>query len=340
MKFLIVNVGSTAVKYSLYHDEELIESEIFSRKENSKLQIKEKDFVLSLGADYFVFRVVHASDFYRPSFLSSDLLELIKESKIFAPLHNSFLIEILDFLILSGFKEKCILIFDSEFHSGFSEPANLYPIDQKLAKKYKIRKYGFHGIALFSVIEELEKKLGKIPENLLALHAGGGVSLTAIKNGVSVDTSMGLTPNSGIMMLTRSGDVDPELVRVLQEKENLLASEASEILNFKSGFYGLTGSKDTKEIIEKAKENIEPYKTAYSLFLYELKKYIFAFAGVLGSVDFISLSGGLAYNNEYFADDLYREIKSLPIRREQIIKVKVNEDKIMLKKAKKLIKQL
>ncbi len=339
MKFLVVNSGSTAVKYSLFDEDSLKERKVFSRKEKS-FSREEKDFIDRLNPDYVVFRVVHALDKVNTRFIDENTLEDIKLATSFAPLHNTILLELLDYFSLKFKSGKLIAVFDSEFHKSLPAKAYTYPIARDLRDKHKIRKYGFHGLAIESALEELRKtKRTDLPEKIIALHAGGGVSVSAIENAVSVDTSMGLTPTDGIMMLTRSGSVDPELGRVLEEKENLLPSELSKILNFESGFYGMTDSKDSKEIIEKAKKGIEPYFSAYELFLYELKKIIFAYYGVLSGLDVLLLSGGLAYKNEYFADDLYEEIKFLGIKRSDILKVKVNEEALMIKKAKRIINE-
>ena len=284
-----------------------------------------------------MFRIVHGGENKEPAILDEKTYLSIKEATIFAPLHNSFATDIMDFLLTKYSAKSIACIFDTEFHKSIPGYAKFYALPKSYVDKYKIEKYGFHGLAFESAISEFKKKKGRLPRKVIALHAGGGVSVCAIKNGKSIDTTMGLTPTDGIMMLTRSGSIDPEIVRVLEERENLLPSEISKILNFKSGFYGLTGSKDTKKIIEKAKKGKEPFKSAYELFLYQIKKQFFAYAGVLGGVDAVLLSGGLAYNNEYFADDLLKQIKNLKIGKRQIVKLDINEDEIMLQKAKKVL---
>ena len=336
MKYLIINAGSTSVKYSLYNGDSLEQEEKFDRKQSGFLQ-KEKNFIRNSGVDYFLFRIVHGLDLRKTSIIDDYVYSKIKEGMIFAPLHNKYALEIIDFVNLEFGNDRAIAVFDTEFHKNIPDKAKIYPIPSELSKKHKIVKYGFHGLAFESALQKCKKELGYLPENIIAMQAGGGVSVCAIKNGVSIDTSMGATPTDGIMMLTRSGSVDPEIVRILEQKENLLPSEVSKLLNFDSGFLGLTGSKDTKEIIERAKRGDEKCKLAYDIFLYEIKKTIFAYAGVLGGVDLILLSGGLAFNNEYFADDLYKEVKHLPVRKDQILKVNIDENEIILKKAKELL---
>ena len=339
MKYLIVNSGSTAVKYSVYSSGILKKKEIFSRK-GTGFSYTEKKFIESVDADFTIFRVVHAKDKTQTRFIDNETYLDIKNAKIFAPLHNGILLELLDFFRIHHDDNKLIAVFDSDFHSQLPSKAFNYPLPKDLTQKYNLRKYGFHGLAFESALEKLREKNGKIEKNIIAVHAGGGVSVCAIKNGISQDTSMGLTPTDGVMMLTRSGSLDPELTRVLEEKENLLPSEVSRILNFESGFYGMTGSKDTKEIIEKAKQGKEPFKSAYELFLYEMKKKIFAYFGVLGSVNLVLLSGGLAYNNEYFADDLYDELIGLGLTKDKFVKVEVDEEGLMLKKAREIIDKI
>ncbi len=333
MKVLIVNPGSTSVKYSFFDAYELVLSRVFSRK-NKGFEVEEKAFLADLDFDYAAFRVVHALDQKEASFIDETILNKIKEAESVAPLHNKKTSEIIEFLMKEKKDVQLFAAFDTEFHKNMPEYAKLIPINRYFAEKYKIEKYGFHGLAFESALSELQKELGYLPERIVAIHAGGGVSVCAISDGVSQDTTMSFTPTDGVMMLTRSGAVDPGMIRFLIEKENLAPHELYELLNHKSGFYGLTDSKDTKEIIDLAKKGKESYKSAYQLFLYQLKKQIFAYMGVLGSVDLVLLSGGLAYNNEYFADDLFAEIKHLPIRREQIVKVKVDENRVILDKLK------
>ncbi len=335
MRIITANIGSTSVKYAIFDDGGITELKTYSRKKIN-LTREEKNFLEYSNADYFVLRIVNGFDLINPTYLTQESKESVLKGKKFAPLHNKIALEIMDFL--SFFTNKIILVFDTEFHQTLPPKAYLYPIDYRYIQKYGLRKYGYHGLALESVMENLKKQMKSLPGNIIAVHAGGGVSVTAIKKGKSVDTTMGATPTDGIFMLTRSGSIDPEVVRIIQESENMLPSEVSDLLNNRSGFYGLTGSKDTKFIIERAKEGDEPYKSAYELFLYQIQKQIFAFSGVLGSVDIITLSGGLGFENRFFKRDLYSKIKHLPIREEQILKVEVDEHEIMLKKAIKLIK--
>ncbi len=336
MKVLIVNSGSTSVKYSLFDDGKLQEARIFDRKKAGML-LNEREYIRALAPDYLAFRVVHAKDKTQTRFLDERTFLQIKEASIYAPIHNKTALEIMGFTLEEFGPDRNICIFDSDFHKDIPKRAYLYALPHEYTNKYHMRKYGFHGLAFESALLELKQEIGYVPENIVAVHAGGGVSVCAIKNGKSVDTSMGATPTDGVMMLTRSGSVDPDLLTVLEKRENLLPSELSRILNFESGFYGMTGSKDTKEIIDKAKAGEEPFASAYELFLYQIKKLVFAYFGVLGAVDVLLLSGGLAFKNEYFADDLHRELKSIPLRKDQVIKVDIDENKLMLKKTAELL---
>ena len=339
MKILVINCGSTSVKYTIYQNGQKTEKIEFSRKKE-KFSIKEKDYIENIKADYYAFRIVYGGKFTKPTFLTPEVLQEIKTGIDFAPLHNPKAFEIIEFLKTITDKSKIILTFDTEFHENMPVKAIMYPLDINTISKHRLRKYGYHGLAIESALDNMrEKRKAGIPENLIVIQAGGGVSVTAVKNGVSIDTTMGATPVSGIFMLTRSGDIDPEIPLILQKKENMLPGEISDLLNKNSGFYGLTGSYDTKYIIEQAKKEKEPFKTAYELFLYQIKKQIFAFAGVLGAVDLILVSGGLGFKNEFFTDDLYKEIRHLPIRKAQIIKAHVDESKVILKKALYLIER-
>ncbi len=338
MRILIVNVGSSAVKYSLFENDSLKNQESFSRKD-SVYSTSEEKYLKDAKVDYIVFRVVHTLGDAKTKFLDEKTEAEIKDAIAFAPLHNKLLLDLLEKVKDIYPQEKFIAVFDSEFHATLPQYAYTYPIPREFNLNGKIRKYGFHGLALESVRDKIKEKLGYIPEKIIAVHAGGGVSVTAILDGKSIDTTMGLTPTDGILMLTRSGSLDPEIYRVLHDLYGLDFDNISEILNLKSGFYGLTNSKDTKEIIEKARAGKEPYSLAYKIFLYQIKKTIYSFWGVLGGVDYITLSGGLAYNNEFFLDDLFLELSTLNLSKEQLIRIKVEEEKIMLKKAMQLIAQ-
>ena len=158
-------------------------------------------------------------------------------------------------------------VFDTSFHQTIAQETYTYPIPTDIANKYKIRRYGFHGIALESVIYQLrvqkEHEGETLPEKLIVAHLGGGTSVTAIQNGKSINTSMGLTPLDGAMMIMRSGSIDPEVVHILKENAGYTVDEISEILNTKSGFKGITGSADTKQIIADALIEKYPQKLAF-----------------------------------------------------------------------------
>ncbi len=336
MKILIINPGSTSVKYSLYNNTEKLDSQIFDRKYKG-LSYREKKFVQESEAEYYIFRIVHAFEYTSTRILDETTYLTIKEAKLYAPLHNTLALEVMDWLLTISSNNRIICTFDSEFHKQLPRHAFSYALPRELLDKYSIRKYGFHGLAFESVVDEVKSEFGTLPEKIIAIHAGGGVSVCAIKDGISIDTTMGVSPVDGIMMLSRSGSLDPEIIRILQEKERMSSGEIFKLLNFESGFYGITKCKDTKEIIDKAKKNIKPFDEAYQLFLYQIKKTVFAYYGILGGVDLLVLSGGLGFNNEFFANDLFNTLAILNLERNQMIKLKINEDLVMLKKARTLI---
>jgi acetate kinase len=186
------------------------------------------------------------------------------------------------------------------FHRSIPEQAALYPLPLDLAKQHKIRRYGFHGISheyLMLRYAQIAKRAAS-ELNLITLHIEGGSSATAIRAGQSVDTSMGFTPLEGVMMGTRSGDIDPAIVTYLMRKEELDSSQAETFLNKKCGLLGVSGTTaDTRELVRRLDD--PRAKLALDLFSYRVRKYIGAYLAVLGHVDAIVFGGGISENTSY-----------------------------------------
>ncbi len=251
-KILILNNGSTSVKISLFNFKgNLIEKKEFKNEEKKE----KKGFLKKLeGVEKIAFRVVHGGDLKEAVEIDKKILKKIEEFQIFAPIHNSLVLKEIKEMRKIFPKEKFFAYFDTAFHQNISPEIFTYPINQKIAQKYKIRKYGFHGIAVESALSKIEKlyksEKVKLPKKIIFAHLGGGASITAVKNKKSFATTMELTPISGLMMTTRVGNVDSDLDKILAKKMKKNIYEISDMLNYESGFYGLTGTKDIKKIFD------------------------------------------------------------------------------------------
>ncbi len=242
-------------------------------------------------------RVVHGGEKFTCSTLIDDtVLDGIKEVQHLAPLHNPPNIAGIEAAQANLPDVPHIAIFDTAFHQSMPEYAYTYPVPQDWYKKHGVRRYGFHGTSHLYVSKRAAVLLEKEPKdcNLITMHIGNGVSHCAIKNGISVDTSMGLTPLEGAVMGTRSGDIDPAIPAFIMERENLSPKEIDSILNKKSGILGITGEfTDRRDVIEAADAGNERCKLALEIEGYRLKKYIGSYCAILGRLDAVVFTAGV-----------------------------------------------
>ena len=242
-------------------------------------------------------RVVHGGEKFTCSVTIDDtVLETIKAVQHLAPLHNPPNISGIeaDQSVLPDVPH--IAIFDTAFHQTMPEPSYTYPLPHEWYAKYGVRRYGFHGTSHLYVSKRAAVMLGKDPKdcNIITMHIGNGVSHSAIKNGVSVDTSMGLTPLEGAVMGTRCGDIDPAIPAFIMEQEGLTPMELDSVLNKKSGILGITGQyTDRRDVIEGAEEGDERCKLALDVEAYRLKKYIGSYAAAVGGIDAVVFTAGV-----------------------------------------------
>jgi acetate kinase len=242
-------------------------------------------------------RVVHGGEKFTCSVTIDDaVLDTIKAVQHLAPLHNPPNISGIEAAQSVLPDVPHIAIFDTAFHQTMPEPAYTYPLPHEWYKKYGVRRYGFHGTSHLYVSKRAAVMLGKDPKdcNIITMHIGNGVSHSAIKNGVSVDTSMGLTPLEGAVMGTRCGDIDPAIPAFIMEQEGLTPMEIDGILNKKSGILGITGQyTDRRDVIEGAEEGDKLCKLALEVEAYRLKKYIGAYAAAIGGIDAVVFTAGV-----------------------------------------------
>ncbi|RZU44551.1 acetate kinase [Streptomyces sp. BK022] len=244
-------------------------------------------------------RVVHGGMFFtEPTVVDDSVLTEIERLIPVAPLHNP--------ANLTGIRTAMALrpdlpqvaVFDTAFHTSMPESSARYAIDPKIADRYRIRRYGFHGTSHAYVSRETARLLGKAPEevNVIVLHLGNGASASAVERGRCVDTSMGLTPLEGLVMGTRSGDLDPAVVFHLARVGDMSMDEIDTLLNKRSGLFGLCGDNDMREIRRRVDEGDEAAALAFDIYIHRIKKYIGAYYAVLGQVDAVAFTAGVGEN--------------------------------------------
>ncbi|MFD8198454.1 acetate kinase [Streptomyces sp. NPDC003470] len=244
-------------------------------------------------------RVVHGGKrFTEPTVVDDAVLAEIERLIPVAPLHNP--------ANLTGIRTARALrpdlpqvaVFDTAFHTTMPESAARYAIDVETADAHRVRRYGFHGTSHAYVSRETAKLLGRTPEevNVIVLHLGNGASASAVRGGRCVDTSMGLTPLEGLVMGTRSGDMDPAVIFHLMRVGGMSADEIDDLLNKRSGLIGLCGDNDMREIRRRMDDGDERARLAFDIYIHRLKKYIGAYYAVLGRVDAVVFTAGVGEN--------------------------------------------
>ncbi|MFD9487106.1 acetate kinase [Streptomyces sp. NPDC059991] len=244
-------------------------------------------------------RVVHGGlRFSAPTVITEEVMAEIERLVPVAPLHNPA--NITGIRTAQSLRPDLpqVAVFDTAFHTTMPEHAARYAIDVETADAHRIRRYGFHGTSHAYVSRETAKLLGKDPSevNVIVLHLGNGASASAVRGGVCVDTSMGLTPLEGLVMGTRSGDIDPAVTFHLERVAGMSTDEIDTLLNKKSGLVGLCGDNDMREIRRRIDEGDQRAALAFDIYIHRLKKYIGAYYAVLGKVDAVAFTAGVGEN--------------------------------------------
>lgn len=246
-------------------------------------------------------RIVHGGEKFASSTLITDeVIQAITACNDLAPLHNPANLIGIDSCRKLMPEVPMVAVFDTAFHQTMPEKAYLYGIPYEYYETYKIRKYGFHGTSHSFVSKHTAELLGKQPEQLktIVCHLGNGASICAVKYGQSVDTSMGLTPLDGLVMGTRSGTIDPAVVEFLAQKEQKTISEVLDILNKKSGVFGVSGvSSDFRDLEQAIQEGNERAAIAMEVFCYRVAQYVGSYTAVMNGVDAIAFTAGVGENN-------------------------------------------
>ena len=352
MKVLVINCGSSSLKFQLINSEdesvlakglcERIGSEgsrlVYSTHKIDKKELdkdlkdhtdavqmvidtltdKEIGVIESLkDVDAVGHRIVHGGENFSKSVVIDDeVIKAIEACNDLAPLHNP--------ANLIGIKAceklmphtKMVAVFDTAFHQTMPEKAYMYGIPYEYYDEYKVRRYGFHGTSHSFVSERAAEMIGKplSETKTIVCHLGNGASITAVKNGKSVDTSMGLTPLEGIIMGTRSGSIDPAIISFLANKENISVNEVIDILNKKSGVLGMSGiSSDFRDITKAMEEGNERAKMTMDAYCYSVAKYIGSYITAMNGVDVIAFTAGVGENNPYIRKEVCSYFKYLGV---------------------------
>ncbi|MCR5409517.1 MAG: acetate kinase [Lachnospiraceae bacterium] len=263
-------------------------------------------------------RIVHGGDkFTEATLITPDVMDIIEECSDLAPLHNPANIQGIRSCLKVMPDTAMVGVFDTAFHQTLPEKAYLYGIPYECYEKYGIRKYGFHGMSHEYVSKETAAIMGKDIKDVKSIicHLGNGASITAVDGGKSVDTSMGYTPLDGIIMGTRCGSLDPEIVHALVEKTGKSLDDVMHILNFESGVYGLSGymSSDMRDIRDAYREGNEAAIRAYDTYIYVIVKYIGSYMAVLGGADAITFTAGIGENSSSLRKHVCDRLKGLGV---------------------------
>ena len=246
-------------------------------------------------------RVVHGGEkFAEATVITDDVIKAIEECNDLAPLHNPANLIGIDACKALMPDVPMVAVFDTAFHQTMPAKAYLYGLPYEYYEKYKVRRYGFHGTSHSFVSKRTAQILGKDVKDLkiVVCHLGNGASISAVKNGECVDTSMGLTPLEGLIMGTRSGDIDPAIIEFICKKENLSVEEMNSILNKKSGVLGLSGlSSDFRDLVNASEEGNKRAADTLATYAYNVAKYVGSYVAAMNGVDVIVFTAGIGENN-------------------------------------------
>lgn len=349
MKILVINAGSSSLKYQLLdmETEKLIakgvvekiglEGSMLTHKVNGQAYTYEQklnnhseslELVLKVLQDPKIgslksldeieavgHRVLHGGEIYSKAvFVDDEVMKNLKKLTPLGPLHMSANISGIEACMKVMPKVPNVALFDTAFHATMPKKAYTYATPYEWYEKYGVRRYGFHGTSHEYIARTVEQIEGTDKLNIISCHIGNGASLAAIKNGKCVDTSMGLTPLEGLIMGTRSGDLDPAILEYVMDKEGLDIKQMLNILNKKSGLLGISGvSSDIRDVQAEVKKGNERAKLAIDCFVYRIKKYIGSYAAALGGVDVIVFTAGTGENRDEIREEIMKDMEFMGV---------------------------
>ncbi|MBB4918563.1 acetate kinase [Streptosporangium saharense] len=312
-RVLVLNSGSSSVKYALFIGEERLASGIVERIGEPGSPVADHEAALDIVAGELAdrnlgidspeltaigHRVVHGgTDFTEPTLITDEVTAKIEELVPLAPLHNPGNLAGIEVTRRLRPDLPQVAVFDTAFHSTISPAAATYAIDRKLAERLRIRRYGFHGTSHAYVSREAAALVGRPGCNVIVLHLGNGASASAVSGGRCLETSMGMTPLEGLVMGTRSGDLDPGVLLYLARTGGMSFDEIDTLVNRESGMRGLCGENDMRTVQERLAAKDPDAELAFSVYCHRLRKYVGAYYAVLGVVDVIAFTGGVGENS-------------------------------------------
>ncbi len=352
MKILVINCGSSSCKFQLFNmdngdvlakgnaerigidgkltykrdgkDDVVVETDIPDHQVAvslilSKLADPEVGVIADVSEiDAIGHRVLHAGMHYSESIIvNEDVKRVVRECFDLGPLHNPANLIGIEACEAAMPGTPNVAVFDTAFHQTMPQKAYMYGLPYEYYEKYQIRRYGFHGTSHRYVSKRVCEFLGKKPEDLkvITCHLGNGSSFAAVDGGKCVDTSMGLTPLAGILMGTRTGDIDPAIVPIIQKKEGLTPDEMDTLMNKKSGVMGISGvSSDFRDLEAAAKSGNEKAQLALDMFAYQGTKIIGSYAAAMGGVDVIVFTAGVGENTWFMREDMCKPLEFMGIK--------------------------
>ena len=353
MKVLVVNAGSSSLKYQLFDtvagnilakgncerigidgsriihktqgkDEYIKEQALPNHSEATRLVvetlldatvgcIKSVDEIEAIGH-----RVVHGGAFFTESVLVNDeVMQILDKCVAYAPLHTPAHIMGIKGCMAVMPNTPEVLVFDTAFHQTMQKEAYMYGISYDMYEEYQIRRYGAHGTSHRYVSGEMIKLLGGNAEGtkIVTCHIGNGSSITAVKDGKCVDTSMGFTPLDGIMMGTRCGAIDPAIVTYIMDKKNMSAAEVNDYMNKKCGFLGISGiSSDSRDVEKAMNEGNKRAQLTYDMLCYQIKKYIGSYSAAMGGLNAIVFTAGIGEHAPYIREHALEGLEYLGVK--------------------------
>ncbi len=316
MKILVLNSGSSSIKYTLFHSQIAVKNGLFERVQNYEDVLA--NILAEIGTiDAVGHRVVHGGEHYQQSVLiDASVIKTIEELIPLAPLHNRANLAGIKAVLALYPTLKQVAVFDTSFHQSIPDYAYMYALPYHLYSDNKIRRYGFHGTSHHYMLNATSSFLDQAPStlNVITFHLGNGDSVCAIQNGKSIDTSMGFTPLEGLIMGTRSGDLDPEILLYLHREKKMKIDEIETLLNKESGLKGICGESDMRDVVHLAQKGDEKAKLAIEMFTYHAKKYLGSYLAILGRMDAIVFTGGIGEHSALIREKILHNLEHLGIK--------------------------
>ncbi len=336
---LVLNCGSQSIKWKLFSEKlklikegsmQVLNANDYQNILESELNKLKDSKILLIGH-----RVVHGGDkFINPIKITEGVLKELEKINHLAPLHNPY--NILGIKICQKIfaNSPNIAVFDTEFYAKLQPKVYIYPLPENIREKYGFRRFGFHGISHEYVAKKAADKIKKqfCQLKIITCHLGGGVSVTAAKDGAVIDTSMGFSPLSGVVMMTRPGDIDDEIIFQMVEKFG--AEKTRKILNFESGLKGICGANNMLEVLDMIKRGDKKAKLALDIFVYSIKKYVGSYYAILGGCDALVFTGAIGFGSAKIRNMVCKDLDIL--KKTKILAIKTNEELAIAEKISEL----